>query len=106
MNFLQTYRMDELIVAENIITYLLCGVFLKIVYISPLMSLINKNIIIYKENKCKNCLPSDSSILSHSSRIKIFKLSRIRNFLVIKSRVRPGVPTITVGGLVRISFVC
>lgn len=79
MNFLQTYLIFLLRVAENIITYLLCGVFLKIFYTSPLMS-------------------NYSSILSHSSKTKCLILSNFMFPFETKSKILPGVPTTICGG--------
>lgn len=45
-------------------------------------------------------LPSCSSILSHSSRIKCFVCFRLRDFSLVSANILPGVPTTMCGQLV------
>ena len=79
MNFLQMALTSEPIVAENIITYFIWGVILKIDWTSCLIS-------------------TSLSILSHSSRINYFKFSIFKCPPFPNASILPGVPTIIAGG--------
>ena len=114
INFLQTGRISLLRVAENIITCLSWGVILKISCTSLLMSVkdMSKWITQHKKIKMVNCIkdavnkttllqkkiiPSDSSILSHSSRTKCRTFFNPRSLSLARANILPGVPTTTWG---------
>mmetsp|Transcript_163800 Transcript_163800/g.398105 ORF Transcript_163800/g.398105 Transcript_163800/m.398105 type:complete len:204 (-) Transcript_163800:136-747(-) len=83
----QTGRTASLSVAENIMTCLSRGVFMKIFCTSARMSMA-------------------SSILSHSSRTKCLQLSSLRWPELTRSSTRPGVPITTCGASSCSSLMC
>jgi len=90
MNFLQTGLTSALSVAENIITCLSCGVFLKMACTSARISI-------------------DSRHLSHSSTTKWRRCVRSSDFSSASALILPGVPTMICGHLLEsfsISLCC